>query len=50
MMRVLVTGHRGYIGPAMVEALRTAGHEVAVSIAGCLTGASWSHRQPCRHS
>lgn len=27
-MKVLVTGHRGYIGPAMVAALRGSGHEV----------------------
>lgn len=27
-MRVLVTGHEGYIGPVMVAALREAGHEV----------------------
>src|SRR3954451_1324781 len=27
-MKVLVTGHRGYIGVEMVTALRAAGHEV----------------------
>src|SRR5260370_7575033 len=27
-MRVLVTGHRGYIGSPLVERLKTAGHEV----------------------
>src|SRR6202011_4250837 len=27
-MRVLVTGHRGYIGSPLVERLRAAGHEV----------------------
>jgi nucleoside-diphosphate-sugar epimerase len=38
MMRVLVTGHRGYIGPAMVEALRAAGHEVAGLDSGLFDG------------
>ena len=27
-MRVLVTGHRGYIGSPLVERLKAAGHEV----------------------
>jgi len=27
-MRVLVTGHRGYIGSPLVERLKTAGHDV----------------------
>jgi nucleoside-diphosphate-sugar epimerase len=27
-MRVLVTGHNGYIGSVMVDVLRSAGHEV----------------------
>ena len=28
-MRVVVTGHNGYIGSVMVALLRAAGHEVA---------------------
>ena len=27
-MRVLVTGHRGYIGSPLVDRLKAAGHEV----------------------
>ena len=33
-MRVLVTGHEGYIGPVMVDALQGAGHEVVGLDAG----------------
>lgn len=37
-MRVLVTGHRGYIGAELVPALRTAGHEVLGLDAGWYEG------------
>jgi nucleoside-diphosphate-sugar epimerase len=40
-MRVLVTGHRGYIGAHLVGLLREAGHRVAGCDLDLFSGCSW---------
>jgi nucleoside-diphosphate-sugar epimerase len=40
-MRILVTGHRGYIGVHLVDVLRRAGHEVTGCDSGLFDGCEW---------
>jgi nucleoside-diphosphate-sugar epimerase len=40
-MRVLVTGHRGYIGPHLVEILKAEGHSVTGCDLGLFDGCEW---------
>lgn len=45
-MRVLVTGHEGYIGAVMVQVLQDAGHDVVGLDSGLYRGAIWAPRPP----
>jgi nucleoside-diphosphate-sugar epimerase len=40
-MKILVTGHRGYIGPHLVKLLKEAGHQVTGVDIGYFDGCSW---------
>jgi nucleoside-diphosphate-sugar epimerase len=40
-MKILVTGHRGYIGPHLVQLLKEAGHHVTGVDIGYFDGCSW---------
>ena len=40
-MKILVTGHRGYIGPHLVKLLKEAGHHVTGVDIGYFDGCSW---------
>ena len=40
-MNILVTGHRGYIGPHLVELLKAAGHQVTGVDIGYFDGCNW---------
>jgi len=45
-MRVLVTGHRGYIGVHVVDLLKAAGHHVTVCDLGLYDGCAWEPFAP----
>jgi len=51
-MRVLVTGHNGYIGSVLVPALRVAGHDVlgldTFFFEDCTIGPNWDHTPALR--
>jgi nucleoside-diphosphate-sugar epimerase len=41
-MKILITGHKGYIGPHLVEVLHNSGHEVTGVDIGYFEGCNWS--------
>src|SRR6266850_2011148 len=41
MMNILVTGHRGYIGPHLVKLLKEAGHQVTGVDIGYFEACAW---------
>jgi nucleoside-diphosphate-sugar epimerase len=45
-MKIFVTGHRGYIGPHLVELLREGGHTVTGCDLGLFDGCAWEHVVP----
>ncbi|MGD0350546.1 MAG: SDR family oxidoreductase [Verrucomicrobiota bacterium] len=45
-MKVLVTGHRGYIGPHLVKLLKEAGHRVTGVDIGYFDGCNWEPLPP----
>jgi nucleoside-diphosphate-sugar epimerase len=45
-MKVLVTGHRSYIGPHLVKLLQEAGHRVTGVDIGYFDGCNWEPLPP----
>ena len=48
-MKVLVTGHKGYIGVHLVDLLKQAGHTVTGCDVGLFDGCGWERPVPPDH-